>query len=113
MPVPGTTHRAKFSALGTDLSNPGLVATVRRAVFTARGVKFFTLGLEFSGLGLENARPTTVTPKAGLKKQEEGLEHSMATFTKANIGIAMQNSKSRFPVLTFQILLRERALFVR
>ena len=83
VPIHGTTHRAKFSALGTDLSNPGLVATVRRAVFTARGVKFFTLGLEFSGLGLENPKPGLVTPKVGIKKREEGFAYSSLPFVSS------------------------------
>ena len=102
-----------FTEPGLNFFKAGFGVTNRRADFTALGVKFFTLGLEFSGLGLENARPTPVTPKAGLKKQEAGLENSLLPFANANIGIAMQNSKSRFPVLTFQILLRERAIFVR
>ena len=77
VPIPGTTHRAKFSALGTDLSNPGLVATVRRAVFTALGVKFFTLGLEIPGIGLENPKPGLVTPKVGIKKGKRALHTAL------------------------------------
>ena len=100
MPNPGTTHRANFSALGTDLSNPGLVATVRRAGFTALGVKFFTLGLEFSRLGLEKPKPGFVTPKAGAEKKEAGLGCSSLPFAITKIGIGRRNSKSGFSHLT-------------